>query len=57
MDVMKILEDLRCLQETHAEDQKLIDELRNQNKHLKNILKEYNAALSRCLVALEKTRK
>lgn len=51
------MEDLRRLQKTHVEDQRLIDELQMQNHHLKKILEGYNAALSRCLAVLEQNRK
>ncbi|QQK42268.1 hypothetical protein Pdw03_6169 [Penicillium digitatum] len=51
------LSEFRSLQRAYVEDLKTIDELKKQNQYLRQTLKEYNAALSRCLAALEKNQK
>lgn len=43
---------LQSLQKAHMENQKIIEELKKQNQFLRQTLENYNAALSRCLVAL-----
>ncbi|KAJ6051513.1 uncharacterized protein N7446_006146 [Penicillium canescens] len=57
MDSINPACELQNLRKAHVENQRTIDELKKKIEYLRQTLEDYNATLSRCLVALGQNKK